>query len=49
VKKNFWTLIQCLTNDEVVTGPKKIFVAIFGTFGRYLTNLRDTFVVNVKK
>jgi hypothetical protein len=29
-------------------GPK-IFVSIFGTFGRYITNLRGTFVENVKK
>jgi hypothetical protein len=25
------------------------FFAIFGTFGRYVTNLRGTFVENVKK
>jgi hypothetical protein len=25
------------------------FTAIFGTFGRYITNLRGTFVENVKK
>jgi hypothetical protein len=25
------------------------FVAIFGTFGRYITHLRGTFVKNVKK
>jgi hypothetical protein len=30
-------------------GQKKIFVAIFGTFGRYVTNLKGTFVENVKK
>jgi hypothetical protein len=29
-------------------GQKK-FVAIFVTFGRYITNLRGTFVENVKK
>jgi hypothetical protein len=29
-------------------GPK-IFFAIFGFFGRYVTNLRGTFVENVKK
>jgi hypothetical protein len=28
---------------------KKFFFAIFGTFGRYITNLRGTFVENVKK
>jgi hypothetical protein len=28
---------------------KQIFVAIFGTFGRYVTNLRGAFVENVKK
>jgi hypothetical protein len=28
---------------------KQIFFAIFGTFGRYVTNLRGTFVENVKK
>jgi hypothetical protein len=26
-----------------------IFFAIFGTFGRYVTNLRGTFVENIKK
>jgi hypothetical protein len=26
-----------------------VVVAIFGTFGRYVTNLRGTFVENVKK
>jgi hypothetical protein len=26
-----------------------LFFAIFGTFGRYVTNLRGTFVENVKK
>jgi hypothetical protein len=30
-------------------GQKKIFVAIFGVFGSYVTNLRGTFVENVKK
>jgi hypothetical protein len=29
-------------------GPNNFF-AIFGTFGRYVTNLRGTFVENVKK
>jgi hypothetical protein len=28
---------------------QQIFFAIFGTFGRYVTNLRGTFVENVKK
>jgi hypothetical protein len=28
---------------------KKFFFAIFGTFGSYVTNLRGTFVENVKK
>jgi hypothetical protein len=28
---------------------KKICFAIFGTFGRYVTNLRGTFAENVKK
>jgi hypothetical protein len=27
---------------------KKIFVAIFATFGRHVTNLRDIFVENVE-
>jgi hypothetical protein len=27
---------------------ENLFVAIFGTFGRYATNLRGTFVENVK-
>jgi hypothetical protein len=39
---------KVMTNDEVVTGSNKFF-AIFGTFGRYVTNLRGTFVENVKK
>jgi H2-forming N5,N10-methylenetetrahydromethanopterin dehydrogenase-like enzyme len=31
-------------------GPKIFFiVAIFSTFGRYITNIRGTFVENVKK
>jgi hypothetical protein len=30
-------------------GQKNFFFAIFGTFGRYITNLRGTFVENVKK
>jgi hypothetical protein len=37
---------KVLTNDEEVTGSK--FFAIFGTFGRYVTNLRGTFVAYVK-
>jgi hypothetical protein len=40
---------KVVTNDEAVTGSKKNFVAIFCTFGRYVTNLRGTFVENVKK
>jgi hypothetical protein len=40
---------KVVTNDEAVTGSKIFFVAIFGTFGRYITNLRGTFVENVKK
>jgi hypothetical protein len=39
---------KVMTNDEAVTGSKICF-AIFGTFGRYITNLRGTFVENVKK
>jgi hypothetical protein len=39
---------KVMTNDEAVIGSK-IFFAIFGTFGRYITNLRDAFVENVKK
>jgi hypothetical protein len=38
-----------VTNDEEVTGSKKFFFAIFGTFGRFVKNLRGTFVENVKK
>jgi hypothetical protein len=37
---------KVVTNDEEVTGSKNF--AIFGTFGRYVTNLRGTFVENVK-
>jgi hypothetical protein len=40
---------KVMTNDEAVTGSKKFFFAIFGTLGRYVTNLRGTFVENVKK
>jgi hypothetical protein len=40
---------KVVTNDEAVTGSKKFFFANFGTFGRYITNLRGTFVENVKK
>jgi hypothetical protein len=40
---------KVVTNDEEVTGSKKIFVAIFVTFRRYVTNPRGTFVENVKK
>jgi hypothetical protein len=40
--------------QKVVTMMKrslgqKFFFAIFGTFGRYITNLKGTFVENVKK
>jgi hypothetical protein len=35
---------KVMTNDEEVSGS-----TIFGTFGRYVTNLRGTFVENVKK
>jgi hypothetical protein len=39
--------------QKVVTkrslGKKIFFVAIFGTFERYVTNPRGTFVENVKK
>jgi hypothetical protein len=40
---------KVVTNDEAVTGSKKTFVVIFGTFGRYVTNLRGTSVEIVKK
>jgi hypothetical protein len=40
---------KVVTNDEAVTGSKNFFLAIFGTFGRYITNLRGTFVENGKK
>jgi hypothetical protein len=40
---------KVMTNNEMVTGSKNFFVAIFCTFGRYVTNLRGTFVENVKK
>jgi hypothetical protein len=40
---------KVMTNDEEVSGSTKFFFAIFGTFGRYVTNLRGTFVENVKK
>jgi hypothetical protein len=30
-------------------GQKSIFLPIFGTFGKYVTNLRGAFVENVKK
>jgi hypothetical protein len=39
---------KVVTNDEEVTGSK-IFFYIFGTFERYVTNLRGTFAENVKK
>jgi hypothetical protein len=38
-----------VTDDEAVTVGVKLFLAIFGTFGSYVTNLRGTFVENVKK
>jgi hypothetical protein len=37
-----------VTNDEAVTGSQH-FIAIFGNIGSYETNLRGTFVDNVKK
>jgi hypothetical protein len=37
---------KVMTNDEAVTGSNKFFI---GTSGRYITNLRGTFVENVKK
>jgi hypothetical protein len=40
---------KVVTNDEAVTGSQNFFFAIFGTFGRYITSLRGTFVENVKK
>jgi imidazoleglycerol phosphate synthase glutamine amidotransferase subunit HisH len=40
---------KVMTNDEEVSGSKKIVLPISGTFGRYVTNLRGTFVENVKK
>jgi hypothetical protein len=40
---------KVVTNDEAVRGSKFCFVAIFGTFGGYVTILRGTFVENVKK
>jgi hypothetical protein len=39
---------KVVTNDEAATGST-IFFAIFSIFGRYKTNLRGTFVENVKK
>jgi hypothetical protein len=39
---------KVVTNDEAVKG-KKFFFAIFCAFGRYITNLRGTFVENVKQ
>jgi hypothetical protein len=40
---------KVMTNDEEVAGSNKFCIASFGTFGRYVTNLRGTFVENVKK
>jgi hypothetical protein len=37
-----------MTNDDAVTRSKR-FIAIFGTFERFVTNLRGTFVEKVKK
>jgi hypothetical protein len=39
---------KVVTNDEVVNWSDNFF-AIFGTFGRYVTNPRGTFFENVKK
>jgi hypothetical protein len=57
VNKKFWTLIYYIvhdskSHDQWWSGhwvPNKIFFAVFCTFGRYVTNLRGTFVENVKK
>jgi hypothetical protein len=38
-----------VSNDKAVIGGKFFFVAIFGTFGRYVTHLRGNFVENVNK
>jgi hypothetical protein len=39
-----------MTNAEAVTGSKNfVVVVIFGVFGRYVTNLRGTFVKILKK
>jgi hypothetical protein len=40
--------IRWTNNNEAITWYK-IFFAILGTFGRYVTNLRGAFVENVKK
>jgi hypothetical protein len=39
---------KVMTNDKEVNGSNFVVVAIFGTFGRYETNLMGTFVANVK-
>jgi S-adenosylmethionine hydrolase len=57
LRKNFGPLYstvsymtqKVVTNEDAVTGSKFFVVAIFDTFGRYVTNLRGTFVENVKK
>jgi hypothetical protein len=33
---------KVVTNDVEVTGSKKFFFAIFGTFGRYVTNVKKS-------
>jgi hypothetical protein len=40
---------KVVTNDEAVTGSNFFVVAIFGTFEMYVTNIRGTFVENLKK
>jgi hypothetical protein len=40
---------KVVVNDEAVTGSNKIFLRIFGTFERFVQNLRSTFIENVKK
>jgi hypothetical protein len=42
---------KVVTNDEAFNGGKKIFFLLFSVLleGRYITNLRGTFVANVKK
>jgi hypothetical protein len=38
-----------VSNDKAVIGGEIFVVAIFSTFGRYVTHLRGTFVENVNK